>query len=84
MAVVTVQHVIEVPKEGKELIDAVASLISHFVNKKSLAEAGALLPELLKAVDGFGLVAEEIKSQYKDELAAYSLEKIWESLEVKA
>lgn len=73
----------QVPKEGKEIVDAATALIAHFVNGKPLAEAAALLPELLKAADGFGIVSEEIKSQYKDELAAYAIQKIWDSLEKK-
>lgn len=74
----------EVPKEAKEVVDAMSALISHFVAKKSLAEAAALLPALLKAAEGVGNVAEEVKSQYKEELSSYLLKSLWEAFEVKA
>ena len=71
----------EVPKEGKEVIDATAAITKHFVNGGSVLEAAALLPAVMKAVEGVDGVKEEIKSQYKDELAAYAVHRVWESLE---
>lgn len=81
MAVETVAYTLQVPKEGKELIDAQAGLVKHFRNGGSVEEAVSLLPAVMQAVDGVGKVKEELQSQYKDELAAYSLHKNWEALE---
>lgn len=79
-----VQVSMDVPKEAKEVVDAMSAVIAHFVAKKSLAEAAALLPALLKAAEGVGNVAAEVKSQYKEELSSYLLKSLWEAFEAKA
>lgn len=84
MAVETVSYTMEVPKEGKEVWDAASALVAHFVNGGDLATAATLLPAVMTAADGAGKVMEELKSQYKDELAAYGVHKMWDALEKKA
>ena len=76
-----VSVVIEVPKEAKEVVDAVCGVVAHFVNKKPLADAAALLPALLRAAEGVGQVADEIKSAHREELSAYVLKSLWEAME---
>ena len=74
---------IEVPKEAKEVVDALAGVAEHFLSGKGLDEAAALLPSLLAAVEGVQDVLPALKSEYKDELAAYLVKRVWQALEVK-
>jgi hypothetical protein len=83
MAVQTVDYSMKVPKEGKELCDALASVVSHFKAKKSIAEAASLLPNVMSAVDGVSNVVDEIKSDYNDELVAYMVHTMWTALKAK-
>ena len=78
----TVTVSLDVPKEGKELVDCVGDIIAHFVDGKPLADAAALLPGVMTAVDGVSAVWKvEMKSKQKDELIAYTVHRIFESLE---
>jgi len=72
-----VPYELQVPKEAKEVIDAVIALTMHFVNKKPVEEITLLLPEIVKAVDGADKVWDEVKSEGKDELALYMLHKVY-------
>jgi hypothetical protein len=81
MAVQTIDYTLKVPKELKEIIDAETALVKHFINGGDINGAMALLPGVMVAADGYQHVAEEIKSQFKDEAAAYLVHKQWESLE---
>jgi len=74
----------EVPKEAKEMVDAVMSLIGHFVDKKPLAEITLLLPVIMVAVDGYDKIAAEMKSENRDELAGYLVQKTLELFPPKA
>jgi len=67
---------IEVPKEGKEVVDAVSAVIAHFMGGKSLAEAAALLPVVMQAVDGYDKVSEGLKGDGSDDLAGYAVYKV--------
>lgn len=80
MAVQTVPYTMQVPKEGKEIIDAQHAITKHFRNGGSVAEAATLLPALMTAVDGASAVVDEMKSQYNDEMAGYGVHKLWDSL----
>jgi len=77
----TVDYTLKVPKEGKEILDAALALVAHFRAGKGLSEAVALLEPVKEAVDGASGVVEELKSEYKDELAAYGVHKLWEALD---
>lgn len=81
MSVVTVDVTLKVPKEGKEVVDAVSGIIGHFRKGGDLAGAAAYLPAVMAAVEGNEKLPEEIKSQHKNALAAYTVEKVWGSLE---
>ena len=78
----TIDYTMPVPKEGKELFDALGALIAHFKKGGTLANApfGVVIP----AIEGFDKILEEAKSQYKDELSAYGMHTIWQALESKA
>lgn len=73
----------KVPKEGKEIVDALSAIASHFVNGGDIAAAAAFLPAVMSAVDGYQAVGEEMKSEGKDELAGYTVHKVWGALEKK-
>lgn len=72
-----VEYSLQVPKEAKEVIDAVIGLTMHFVNKKPVEEIAALLPEIVRAVEGADKVWDEVRSEGKDELALYMLHRIY-------
>lgn len=73
----------DVPKEGKEVIDALAGLVADFKAKKPVAEVVAgNLGKLLAAIEGFDQLGEEAKSSNKDELAGYSVQQIMHALGV--
>lgn len=76
----TVNVTMAVPKEGKEVIDSVAAIIEHFKSGKSLVEASALLPGVMSAVENVGAVGEEVKSVYNDELAGYTVHRVFSAL----
>lgn len=79
----TVTVTMEVPKELKEIVDCVASLIKDIKAKKSLAEIGAgNLTKLIQAVEGHEHLDEEAKSAHKDEAAGYLVQQTMEALEV--
>lgn len=79
----TVQVILEVPKESKEVLDAVTALISDVKAKKPLAEiiAGAL-PKVIAAVDGFDMLDDEAKSANKGDLIGYAGKEIVKALGV--
>lgn len=80
MAVVKVKVEMEVPKELKEIVDAMNGILAHFVQKKPIAEIAAQLPAVMTAVEGWDKVAEEVISDGKDEAAAYLVHKIMGTL----
>jgi len=79
-----VQVSMMVPKEGKEVVDSVAAILEHFVLGKSLADAAALLPGVMAAVDKVGDIGEELKSKNNDELTAYLVQKVFSALKAKS
>jgi len=72
----TIKYEMQVPKEGKEIVDALTGIIEKVVAKAPLAEYVELFGELSRAVDGVEKVGEEIKSEFRDELAGYMTHKI--------
>ncbi len=83
MAVVTVDYTMKVPKETKDLVDALAGIVKHFKNKKSVAEAVELLPSVLQAVEGASAIPAELKSAYSDEGAGYLVHCLWGALKTE-
>lgn len=71
MSVQTVDYTMKVPKEGKEVVDLLAGVVGKLKAKASIADYQDLLDELMLAIEGIGGVSEEVKSQYRDELAGY-------------
>lgn len=67
----TVNVTMAVPKESKEVVDAVVGLIRHFKQGGDLAGATAKLPMVLAAVDGWEKLGEELKGQQLDEAVGY-------------
>lgn len=68
----TVDVVLKVPKESKEVVDAAVGLVADVKAKKPIAEIAAnALPKVVIAVDGFDQLDDEAKSQQKSDLAAY-------------
>lgn len=76
----TVTFEMELGKEGKEVIDAIALLVKHFKGGGDVAGATQYLGQVAKAIDGVSGVVEELKSDYNDELAAYMVTQLWSAL----
>ena len=71
-----VKYEMEIGKEGKEMVDAIAVLVQHFIKGGDIVGATQHLGEVAKAVDGAAGVVDEIKSEYNDELAGYLVHKV--------
>ena len=81
----TVKVELNVPKESKEVVDFLAKVVMDLMAKKSIAEVAAgNLAMLMTAVGDFDALGEEMKSQNKDDLAAYLVKTIMSALENKA
>lgn len=76
----TVTYQMAVPKEGKEMIDAVMIMVKHFKGGGDINGAMAYLGQIAQAVDGAVKIVDEIKSEYNDELAAYMVHMLWDAL----
>lgn len=79
----TINVTLGVPKEGKEIVDALSAILAHFMAKRPLAEIAGHLPAIMVAVDGYQKLGEEIGSDANDELAGYLVCKMFEALKVK-
>lgn len=71
-----VEWKMDVPKEAKEVIDALAKVTLFLKEKKPIAEIGVLLPDFVAAADKFNQVVPAFKSDHNDETAAYLLKQI--------
>jgi hypothetical protein len=67
---------LQVPKEGKELVDFLDQVLGKALSKAPLAEYAELLVSVLPALDGIDELKAELKSEGKDELAAYLVHKL--------
>lgn len=82
-AIQTVAVELKVPKESKEVADAVTMLVADIRAKKPLGEiAGGALPKIITAVDGFEMLDDEVKSEHKHDLVAYLSREITKALGV--
>ena len=79
----TVTYQMAVPKEGKEMIDAIMIMVKHFKSGGDINGAMAYLGQIASAVDGAGKIVDELKSDYNDELAAYLVHTLWDALKAK-
>ena len=72
-----VDYIMSVPKESKEVVDAIEQLLLDIKAKKELSViiAGAL-PKLVVAIDGYEHVPAELKSDGLDEVLAYAVHKV--------
>lgn len=72
----TVQVQIDVPKESKEVIDALAKVYELAAAKSELAEYMGAIGDLTKAIDGAGKIGDEAKSKHKAGLIGYFTYKV--------
>jgi len=74
----------KVPKEGKEMVDAIVTLINNAKAKKPIQVIVLEeLPALMTAVEGYDKIGEEVK-QGSPELAAYAVQQILSAFLPKA
>lgn len=71
MPIETVNYQMAIPKESKEIVDAIVMLVKHFKEKRSIAELSQVFPQIALAFEGFQKVDAELKSEYRDELVGY-------------
>lgn len=77
----TVPVSLEVPKEGKDVIDAATGIFADVKAKKPVSEVMAgNLTKLFAAIEGFNLLSEEMKSKYRSDLAAYLTKGLMDAL----
>lgn len=76
----TVDYILKVPKEMKEVIDLIDGIAGKLVAKAELASYTDLLDEAMVAIEGIQHVGEEVKSEYRDEIAAYLVHKLMATL----
>lgn len=81
MAIELVKVETEVPKEMKEVADAVIGLVNDIKAKKNIAEiAAGSLPRVVVAVDGYDKLGEEAKTEQAFDAYAYLLAGIAKAL----
>jgi hypothetical protein len=81
MAVELVKVEIEVPKEMKEVADALIGLAQDIKAKKNIAEiAAGALPRVVVAVDGYEKLSEEAKAEQAFDAYSYLLAGIAKAL----
>lgn len=79
----TVKVELECPKDLKEMIDLVAALTEHFVEKKPMTSLIELTDEVKAAVDGWSNISAEMKSQYLDEAVGYLVHRLMSAFQAK-
>jgi phosphopantothenate synthetase len=72
----SVDYVMKVPKEGKDVVDLIDAILANVFAKTPISEWTNVIDELMAAVDGIQSVTEEMKSEGRDELAAYLVHKV--------
>lgn len=77
----TVSVTIQVPKESKEVVDAVVGLIVDVRAGKSVSEIiSGSLGKFVSAVDGFEAIQDEINSDGLDEMVGYTAQQLIQAL----
>lgn len=76
MAIEKIAVSMDVPKEGKEIVDFLDKVLEKVMNKAELAEYATLITAVMPAIDGAGKIGEEMKSDGRDELAGYLVQKL--------
>lgn len=76
-----VQITKQVPKESKDIVDAVEMLLDLVLKKAPIEEYASLLPKVMAAVENVSAVKSELKSSHRNELVSHLLlvllEKLW-------
>jgi len=76
----TVEHVLQVPKESKEVVDFAVGLLRNLLAGSGLAAVTAALPQAYKAVEGYDQLDDEFKSAGRSALAAYLVSELLDTL----
>lgn len=74
----TVNVNMPVDKDAKEVIDVIAKIEKHFLQKKPWSELLATLPDAIGAVDGWENMVAAVKGTGLGEAAGYA---VWQILE---
>jgi len=69
--IVTIPVTLEIPKETKEVIDALDVILEAAMSGRGATAFVTTFDELMKAADGAAQIKGEMKSQYRDEAAGY-------------
>ena len=81
MTIQTIKVELNVPKESKEIVDFMADVVADIKEKKSVTQITTenLMP-LFDAIKGFDELDDEAKSEYRDDLAGYLVQRMMEVL----
>ena len=74
----TIMVQMPIDKDCKEVIDVVAKIEKHFMQKKPMAELLALLPDAIGAIDGWENMVAAVKGKGLGETAGYA---VWQLIE---
>ena len=77
----TVDYNLKVDKDGKEVIDVIAKIEAHMLQKKPFAELLSELPAVMGAIDGWENAVAAAKGSGMSELAGYAVHKFLEPFE---
>lgn len=81
MTIVTIPHTLNVPKESKEIVDGIVELIRDLKAKKSTsAVLAGQIDNISGYLDGWDELDDELKSEYRDDLAGYLVQQVMEIL----
>lgn len=72
----TIDYTMKVPKEGKEVVDLIDAVLEKVLSKSDIASFTELMDELYAAADNITMLDDEVKSEYRDELAGYLTHKL--------
>ena len=72
----TVKVEMEVPKELKEVVDALDAVLEKVLAKADIAEYLTLVGTLSAAADGVDQLGDELKSEHRHAAVAYLTERI--------
>ena len=73
----------QVPKDAKEVVDALTLIANHFLQKKPMNELVLALPAVMQAVDGWENVVGSVQGEHMGETVGYLVGEIVELFEKK-
>lgn len=80
----TVAVTYQVPKESKEIVDALTAITRDVIDGKGFEAITGNIEELMRAADGYKKLKEEIVGSGRNEISAYLVREFWEAIDKNA